>query len=135
LAGVAVAEWAGELVAAGLELVDGPAVVSDDVMVSAERGEIVFAGGSVLCPGLVVVEVAVEGGDATAGEDTDRCLGLHLSFQPGAGSASGDPVADTCPVLVSNRVPPFGLELFVDYLAGDVGDDRPPPRYLTRLIV
>jgi hypothetical protein len=67
-------ERAGELVAAGLELVDPPAVVSDDMMVAAEWGQIVFAGGSVFCPGLVVVEVTVLGGDATAGEDTDRCL-------------------------------------------------------------
>ena len=74
MAGVAVPEWAGELVAAGLELVDGPAVVSDDMVVSAEWGEIVFAGGPVFCPGLVVVEVTMLGGDATAGKDTHRCL-------------------------------------------------------------
>ena len=35
MAGVAVAEGAGELVAAGLGLVDGPAVVSDDMMMPA----------------------------------------------------------------------------------------------------
>ena len=35
LCAVAVVEWAGELVAAGLELVDGPAVVSDDMMMPA----------------------------------------------------------------------------------------------------
>ena len=119
------AEGAGQLVAAGLGLDDGPAVVSDDMMMSAERAEVLFDGGSVICPGLVVVEITVEGGDATAGEDTDRCFGLDQSFQPGAGSASGGPVGYHA-VLIGDGVPPFPFVLLVDYLAGDVGDDRPP---------
>ena len=82
-----------------------------------------------------MVEVTVEGGDATAGEDTNRCSGLDLSFQPGVGSSSGGPVADHRPVLTGDGVPPFGLGLFFDDLAGDVGDDRPPPRYLPWLVV
>jgi hypothetical protein len=44
LAGVVVAEGAGEPIEAGVELVDGPAVVADDMVMSAERGQVVFCG-------------------------------------------------------------------------------------------
>lgn len=43
---VVVSEWAGRRVGAGSGLFDFPAFVSDDVVVSAEGGEIGVGGGS-----------------------------------------------------------------------------------------
>ena len=66
-----VAEWAGPLVVAVVESLEVPVgLVFEAVVVPAERREVVFAGGASVCPGLAVVDVAVDGGHAAAGEDT-----------------------------------------------------------------
>jgi hypothetical protein len=74
LAGVGVAEGAGEPVGAGLDLCDGPPVVSDHVMMSAKGGEILGFGWPVFDPGLVVVEVAVDRVGTTGWPDTGGSL-------------------------------------------------------------
>ncbi len=79
-----------------------------------------------MCVGEAVVEVAVGGGHATAGEHTVGVVGLDFSALAGGGASSGDAVVDDLAgVGVGDGVAPFGSGLLLGDLAGDVGDDGP----------
>ena len=73
-------EGAGDLDDAGLGLGDGPSVVSDHMVVAAEWGQVVDFGGSVLGPGEVVVDVALDRSHGTGRPDTFWVFCLDLSF-------------------------------------------------------
>jgi hypothetical protein len=94
---VGVAEAAGPLVVAVGEWLVGPSVlVSDVVVVPAEWAEVGFGGGSSVCPGGAVVEVAADCGYAAAGEDTGRVACFDVASLCGGGAASGDVGVDGC---------------------------------------
>ena len=128
LAGIGMTKRAGELIAAQPGLDDGPAVVADDVMVSAKRAEVVFSGRPFFAPGLVVVEVTAGGGHPAAGKDTGRVESLSQSPLADGGPTPRGANRDRTPVLIGDRVAPLGSDLFLGDSAGDVGDDRSPSR-------
>ena len=116
------------MVAGGERLVGPVGVVSEVVVVAAERCQVAGVGGSTVGPGLAVVEVAVDGRHPTAGKDTGPLAGFDVAALGGGGSAAGNPVVDhESGVGVGQSPPPFRSRLVFCDLAGDVGDDRPIP--------
>lgn len=66
------------------ETLEFPAVVSDYVVMTTERGEVLLCGGSSIRPGLSVVEIAVGSEHGTSGEHTGRICRVNF-HGPGAG--------------------------------------------------
>ena len=88
-------EFASPLVVAVGEVLVLPAgLMSDPVVVSAQRCEIVDAGGSAVYPSDSMVEVAVRGGHATPREDASPIAGFDRSALVGGGAASDGPVIE-----------------------------------------
>jgi len=122
--GVGVAESGGpEVVAAGEGLVGPSGLVSDPVVVTAPRRQVLHRGRSVLAVGDAMVEVTAGGGRPAAGEHTCRVAGFDFAALRVGGSPPGGAVVNRLTgVGVGDGDPPLGVALFGD-LAGDVGDD------------
>ena len=128
------AEGAGPLVGVGVDEVEFPAAfVFGAVVVFTEGVEVVVVGGSAVYPALAVVEVGVDRGGATAGEDTVGVAGFDSSSLAAGGSSTGGAVGDDL-VVVYYMPAPFGV-LLLGYLAGDVGEDGSPSGDLPRCVV
>jgi hypothetical protein len=82
-----------------------------------------------------MVEVAVGGGYATAGEDAGGVACFDLSSLGSGGSAAGGAVVEgLAGVGVGDGPPPGGVVLLLGDLAGDVGDDRTEPGQFPRML-
>ena len=118
----------------GVDEVEFPAAfVFGSVVVFTEGVEVVVVGWSAVYPALAVVEVGVDGGGATTGEDTVGVAGFDSSSLASGGSSAGAAVGDDL-VVVDDMPAPFGVLLF-GYLAGDVGEDWSPPGDLPGCVV
>lgn len=129
-------EFASPLVVAvGKVLVFPSGLMSDPVVVSAQRCEIVDAGGSAIDPSGSMVEVAVRGGHATPRKDTSLIAGFDGAALVGGGATPGGPVVQgPAGGGVRDRVAPFGVLLFCGDLSGDVGNDGPVAGELARVL-
>ena len=133
---VGVAEWAGPLVDAGLELAEFPAeLVADAVVVPAERFEVAGAGLMGLRPGGFVVEVALVGGHPASGEDTVRIAGFHCPFLGCAGPSSGGDHCHRLSILIEGGDLPLRAGLRFRDLAGYIGADRSPTGDLPGVLI
>jgi hypothetical protein len=123
------------MVAVWQRLVSPVGVMSDVVVVPAKRSQVPDFGRSTMGPGLAMVEVAFDGGHPTAGKDTVAVASLNVPSLGGSGPTSGDAVVNHQPALgVSQSPAPLRTSLVFRDLASDVGDDRPVPGQLARII-
>jgi hypothetical protein len=109
--------------------------VFDGVVVAADGAEVGGVGGSAVLVVDGVVEVAVGGGYATGGEDAGGVGGLDPAGLDGGGSTAGGAVPeDGAAVGVGEGDVPLAVLLTEGDLAGDVGHDGSPSRYVTGLL-
>lgn len=109
-------------------------LVSDPMVVPAERHQVLVAGRSVLVPGDAMVEVTGSGGHPTSGEDTGRVAALDMAALIRVGATTGAAVMDRLAAVAVGAGPsPLDLVLLFCDLAGDVGDDWPKPGQLPRI--
>ena len=106
-------------------------MVADAVVVAAGGSQVTRGGAATLEPGDAVVDVAVGGGHATAGEHTGGMAGLNLSALGSSGAAAGDTaVQDAAGIGVGDHERPRVAGLVVGDLTSDVGDHRSEPGQL-----
>ena len=100
-------------------------LVSDPVISPAERDEVVDPRRPSLCPGLAMVEVAVDGRHPTTRKDAVALASLDVASLGGGRPAAGDAVVDDLAGIgIGQGPPPLGAVLTFGDLAGDVGDHR-----------
>jgi hypothetical protein len=109
--------------------------MSDQMVVAAEGGKIVGAGGSAICKLNTVVEIAVGGRHSAAGEDAGAVAVFDVPALTRGGSPAGDAVVkDLACVRAGDGPPPLGIWLLLSDLTGDVGDDRAVAGEFARVI-
>ena len=124
-----------EVIAVGKATVFPPPPVPDDVVVAAERAEMVCGGGTPRRPRDPVIEVALAGRHAAVGKDAGGVVAFDVAALDLGGPPTSNAVADhLTAVRIGHRPPPFGVVLAFGHLAGDVGDDRPEPGEFARVL-
>jgi hypothetical protein len=81
-----------------------------------------------------VIDVTLAGRHATPDEDTGLISSFDETFQRLGRLAGGRPDGDEVSVVVSDRIPEFGVGMITDNLSGDVGDNRPHAREVNCLV-
>ena len=110
--------------------------VADDVIMTAERSEVVGVGAATSGPRFAVVDITVAGRHAAAGEHAHRVAGPHeprlgCGWAP-LGRSRGD---DETGIAVPNHELPGHVALLLDNLARNIGGDGPEAFQLTGLVL